>query len=163
MNFVPAFSETLVLAYSAKEAKEQLKINVKPSPDDAFIPKLHEQDYLFTGWVRNGKFRIIRNLGRPENFMPSLKGRIESTSNGSIIFLNYRLNFSSVLFLSLWSLITVSMALIFVMVYEHILYATISILAGIINYTFTTFSFQRQVKKTRKVFHSIFDDNSFPE
>ncbi len=110
------------------------------------MPDIPEQDFRFNGWVEEGRFRLSRKIRRANNFLPIMSGRIEATSMGSIVFIRYRLFFSTTVFLVFWSAITLLFALYF-FVYEQIyINAAVSLLLGVANYVVTIMNFKKEVR-----------------
>ena len=82
--FTRLYNATLAKGYEA-ELKDEYKI-------------------VFNGNVKGNKFPISRKVTTPNNFLPLLKGRIEATPQGCILFLEYGLFFGAKLALITWSL-----------------------------------------------------------
>jgi len=151
MNFVPYYFETLVLPFPSEEVFDIINLNT--------ITRHASQEYkdqLFIGSISKRKFRIYERLNRPDNFLPVIRGRIESTSKGCIIFTSYNLLFSTALFLSFWTIVTLFLFILFLFEFNQILYAALSLLACILNYVFASNQFNRKVKKSRETFYSLF-------
>lgn len=82
---VPTFHETIVLARSGKDIRGRLAAitsNDMPTPDSSF---------WFTGWVLKDRVRLILRVTRPGPYAPVVKGQIEETSTGCILFLRFSL------------------------------------------------------------------------
>lgn len=155
MYFLPIERETWVLPYGEKELFRRLWKVSKPVKVEDPIPDIPEHHFLFNGWVEKSRFKLSRKIGRPNNFLPIIDGKIESTSKGSIIFLRYRMFFSTIAFLIFWSVVTTLIALYFY-IYEKIyLYGTISLLLGIANYAITVLNFKKQVKLSSRVLKEV--------
>lgn len=101
---------------------------------------------LFNGRINNNIFKISQKIKRPDNYIPLIIGKIEETSKGSIIFLKYRLMFSTKMFLIFWSVILILLTLFFSIMYEAYLYAGIAAVLGGINYAIVYYNFKKKVK-----------------
>ena len=81
---VPTFHETIVLARSIKDIRERLAAitsnDIHP-PDSPW----------FTGWVLEDRMRLVLRASRPGPYAPVVKGQLEETSTGCILFLRFSL------------------------------------------------------------------------
>ena len=151
MNFVPYYFETLVLPFTSVEVLEIINLNIINGNASQ-----ENKDRTYMGSISKSKFRIYEKLNRPDNFLPVIRGRIESTSKGCIIFTSYNLLFSTALFLSFWTIVTLLLFILFLFEFNQTLYSAISLLACILNYLFTSNQFHRRAKKSRSSFYSLF-------
>ena len=150
MRIFPYYFETLVLPLSSEKVVQVLLKNTSP-------PKVEsESKSLFLGHVDSHTFRISEKINRPDNFVPLIKGTIENTSKGSIIFTSYNLMFSTALFVAFWSIVTLVLALILILKFNESLYSAISLGAFFLNYVITSINFHRRVKDARQTFYSLF-------
>ena len=97
MKLWPAVTETLVLPVPGKIALQKLKQHV-------FEPDHHDHSdarhkHKFIGRIHDEGFQIHRRLKHPENYLPLIKGSLEQTSKGCLIFIEYKLIFSTRLFM----------------------------------------------------------------
>lgn len=138
MILTPARDETIVLPYDYQ--KVMLKI-VQHLDVEGNIPYK-----AFNGWVKNDRFKISQKVKRPDNYIPLVTGKIESTSKGSILFLKYRLIYSTRMFLIFWSVLLILLTLFFGIQYKAYLYSTIALSLGIVNYLIVYFNFKKKVK-----------------
>jgi len=74
---LPAFTETLVLPLDGDEVERRIDEGI--------------QNRKFIGVVSGGTFSLSAYLIRPPQFQPVVRGRIERSSRGSMIFLRYEL------------------------------------------------------------------------
>jgi hypothetical protein len=119
-------------------------------------------DQYFNGRIQETRFLISRKIKSPENFLPLIKGRVEPTRNGSILFLEYSLFFSTRIFLGFWTLLTLgggSLLLFFKLKSEMGLYL---IGFGILQYLLCMFFFHRQVDKTRDLIYRLLQTKKMP-
>jgi hypothetical protein len=147
MILFPIISETLVLPMPPEEVFFRLQKVTRPDAEHP-VP----EDYRFNGVVENDRFRISRRVDAPENYLPLMAGDVEATSMGCIVFLTYRLFFSSFMFLVFWSIITLLLGVFFLVYPKEIHYALLSFGAGFTNYLLTIINFRRQRRMSREVF-----------
>ena len=150
MRLLPYFQETKVLPYSGQETAFRLKKATRPLEKGAEFPDPVEKAFLFNGWVKENRFRISRKVKHPENFLPLMSGRIESTSTGSILFVRYHLFFSSAMFLIFWTVISTLLFLFFLIFYQEYTYAGIALASGIFNFYIATKNFHLQIRASGK-------------
>ena len=127
INLFPQRSKTLVLAHSQVDVVRRL-VKVARIEEDA--PQRYKP---LMGWVKEDHFQVSLRARRPNGFSPVATGRIEGTSTGCLVFLNYQLMPSTRFYLAFWSLIAVLWGLIMVFHYKSLLLglASIGILAFI--------------------------------
>ena len=158
MEYLPFRSETVVLPYDAAEVKNRLIRVIKPVRDK-YQQKTEEKtgssQYLFNGTFENDRFTISQIIKQPENFLPLISGKIESTSVGCIMFLKYHMFFSTNMFLGFWSVVTFLMTLLFVIGYNNYLYATVCFGFGVVNYSIAIANFNVQVKKSKRLLDQV--------
>lgn len=152
---LPLKDETIVLALTAEEVEEVLWFHTYPVEEGALMPEKPEIDFLFNGWVRHKKFKLSKKIRSPENFLPIIKGRIEETSLGSLVFVQYSLFFSSNFFLIFWTFVTLFLSIFFIAFYDMMLYSAIAFGLGVSNYVIALANFNIQVKKSSKVLHKV--------
>ena len=158
MEYLPFRSETLVLPYDASELQARLTKVIRPVRNK-YQQKTGEDvdssDHLFNGVFENDEFTISRIIKQPENFLPLITGKIEATSVGCILFLKYRMFFSTNLFLGFWSVVTFLMTLLFVIGYNNYLYATVCFGFGVVNYSIAVANFNIQVRQSKKLLNKV--------
>lgn len=137
MIFFPAKDEFLIFPISREHALRRL-INELTLPAGA--------EKKFIGWVEGDQFNISKKLDRPDNFVPVIKGSIDSSSKGIIIILKYRLMFSTKMFLLMWTVILLFLSLFFTLKYNAYLYGTLALGVGVLNYLIVYFNFRKQVR-----------------
>lgn len=155
MIVLPFKRETIVLPFSAEEVEQKLWLHIFPIRSEAIMPMKEDSDFLFNGWIEKRKFSISRKIKNPENFLTLIKGEIEETSLGSLVFVQYSLFFSSNLFLIFWSIVTLFLTFFFIAFYNILLYALIAFFIGVINYMIALANFNIQVKKSRALLLEI--------
>ena len=149
MFFYPERNEILVLPFTEKYAQDKVL-------SELAIPPGSEKK-SFSGWIEGNTFELIRHLHRPDNYSPIIKGMIDASSKGIIIFLSYKLMFSTRLFLTLWTVILIFFTFFFYIKYDAHLYGAVSLLMAIINYLVVYLNFRKQVSVCHDLFVNVFD------
>ncbi len=155
MYLLPRSRETIVLPFLAREVYERIWKSVKPVKNGLLLIEEPEQPFLFNGWVKKDKFSISLKVARPQNFLPVMNGTIEETSTGSIIFVKYRMFPTSATFLVFWSVVTLLMAVFFGYIGRYT-FLVLSVALGVINYVVAVANFKIQVRRSSRIFRSIF-------
>jgi len=121
------------------------------------MPDVEDEQLMFVGKVKQYGFQLSRRVQRANNYLPLMRGHIESTSLGSIVFIRYRLFLWTFSFLVFWSVLTMIFALYF-MVYEEVyVNAIVSLLLGVANYVVAVLNFHRQVKVSSKLLRTVLE------
>lgn len=155
---LPLKDETIVLTLTAEEVEEVLWFHTYPVKEGALMPEKPEIEFLFNGWVRNNKFKLSRKVRSPENFLPIIHGRIEETSLGSLVFVQYSLFFSSNFFLVFWSVVTLLLTIFFIVFHDMVLYGAIAFGVGVSNYIIALANFNIQVKKSSQLLLKVLNE-----
>lgn len=157
MPVFPHQSEVLVSSYSKKEVIGRLN---KVTRDVNFLEYdvRKTKDYSFNGSFEEDRFRISLVIDKADSFLPLIKGRVESTPMGCILFLEYRLFPSSSFFLAFWSGVTLLLALFFGFLANKPFYAIISLGLGVANYLFAWFHFKRKIKISQQIFYGLLNN-----
>jgi hypothetical protein len=145
-SLFPFSQETVVTSYNKTEVYLRLWSVTEPTGDEEWEPDVDEDQLLFNGRVDTDTFRLSRKVKRANNFLPQMRGRVESTSLGSIVFIRYRLFLWTLSFLIFWSILTTLFALYF-LIYEKIyINAAFSLSLGLANYVIAVLNFRKQVR-----------------
>lgn len=146
MTLIPHKNETLVAPITALQAISRLSLVTQPA---SLNESKENPGILFIGHIGQSSFRISRKVNYPQNYLPIIRGSIEGSSRGCIIFIKYRLFFSSTLFFTFWTSMTFLIGLFFTIFSRDYWYAAIAFSSGIANYTVTLLNFNKQVKLSR--------------
>ncbi len=147
MKIIPRQTETVISPLQPSEINRRLDgLTVSPS----LRSNRPEEDAMFQGRIHNRTFVLSRKIRHPNNFIPLVNGRIESTSKGSIIFIKYSLFRSSLMFLSFSIGIAFLIGLIFIFTGLPELYSITAFALGLANYLVTLLNFNRQVRLTHE-------------
>jgi hypothetical protein len=147
MNLLPQDSETFVVSRKAHEVQIVL---AQASVSENLVQNRKEHvEKLFVGWVKENKFQLSIRPKRPNSFLPVMKGKMESTSTGSILFVTYNLFPSTRLYLSFWSLFSVitGIILFFQLSTVYVPVATIGVLVSIHYIAWANFKMQVRISR----------------
>ncbi|AHM60636.1 hypothetical protein D770_11895 [Flammeovirgaceae bacterium 311] len=155
MQLFPYKQETFVLPYTADEALKRMRVHTRPISGEYEFSTNEEKRFLFNGVVKKGIFRISRRVQKPENFLPLLLGRLETTSVGSLLFVSYRLFFATAMFLIFWSVVCLLLTLFFLIYHQAWLYAGIAFGTGCVQYIIAIKNFSFQVNRSRQELEKV--------
>jgi hypothetical protein len=149
ISLLPAIRETIVLPLAAEIVFERLSASTSNQ-----IPI--SKGILFSGWVRLDRFRISLRQRRPSNYAPIVVGIIEPTSNGCILFVDYKLVPSMRVFIMFWTLLIVLGSLVSGLQFKNIAYtfAGLAILGFI--YWIVWSNFKLQIKPAHQALLGLF-------
>ena len=96
---LPQESETLIVSHDWDVVLQRLeRASTFDTIEGGKVPVL-------TGWVKEDRFQLMLRQRRPNGFMPIVEGRIDPTSAGCLLFLDYKLMPMTRMYLILWSVI----------------------------------------------------------
>ncbi|GAB4107841.1 hypothetical protein GCM10028791_02880 [Echinicola sediminis] len=153
LKYLPHHTEVLVSSMTCEEVITRLDAVTKDV--DYLSHPLNDQGQLFNGKVYDHSFRLSLVVRRADSFLPLIKGKIESSHSGCIIFLDYRLFSGSVFFLVFWSIITLAMGIFFFLLAGEPWFGAISLAIGVGNVWFAWGHFKRKVRQSQKIFHEM--------
>ena len=144
ISLLPSRDETLVLPLSADEVFTRFSRVARNDLTDA-----QDKSILFSGWVKQDGFRISLKVSRPNNFLTLVKGRIEPTSSGCLIFIHYQLFPTTKLFVNFWLLLTCLFSIAVGFQYSSFWYALGGLAIAICIYLITWSNFNLQLNIAR--------------
>ncbi|MDH5396685.1 MAG: hypothetical protein OEX02_00955 [Cyclobacteriaceae bacterium] len=147
---LPYRKETIVLTKKAEEVLNLLNQSVDH--------KRKKDKKVFTGKVQGNTLNLTRITERVENFKPQIKGRIENTSRGSILFLTYTLEFSTRMYVVFWSVTSFFFALVLWFIRNDLFLGLMALGGLILNILVTHVNFYRQLKITRSDLYKVLND-----
>ncbi|HAS44184.1 MAG TPA: hypothetical protein DCS93_27140 [Microscillaceae bacterium] len=165
MKLFPCQSSVFVSGHTTDEIVHKLDMAIKPAQVKEDVMSEHwllptrslEQDYPFRGSVKEANFRIARKMSYPEYFMPMIEGKIESTSKGCILFVEYSLLKGTRFFMSIALVFTFLIGMFFLLAERNLLYFLASLSAMGVGYGVTWLSFQQKVKICRDLLEETLD------
>ena len=110
---LPNANETLIVVHDWDEVLQRLG---KITTSERLSKQQPEK--ILAGWIKDDRFQLLIRQRRPNSFMPMVEGRIDPTSTGCLIFLQYRLMPVTRMYLVLWTIIA-SVSGIFLAIYYN--------------------------------------------
>lgn len=147
MTFLPYHYETFVLTQPSLEAIQKIH---KVTTTKVLLQNQEGAQYRFSGWVQENRFRISLKISKPNNYIPLVVGKIETTSSGCLVFVSYKLFPVTKMFLIFWSLFITLVGILASYQYQSLLYAVGSLLILVIIHWVTWSNFKIQLKLTRQ-------------
>lgn len=144
INLLPSHDETFVLPLNAEEVFTRLS---KVTRND--LAAVQDKSILFSGWVKQDRFRISLKVNRPNNFLTLIKGRMESTSSGCLIFIDYQLFPTTRLFVSFWLFLSCLFSVAVGFQYSNFWYSLGGLAIAICIYLITWSNFNLQLTLAR--------------
>ncbi len=144
INLLPSHDETLVLPLSVEEVVKRLSGITRND-----LAAIQDKSVLFSGWIKEDRFRISLKVSRPNNFLTLIKASIESTSSGCLIFIDYQLFPTTKLFVSFWLLLTFLFSIAVGFQYSSFWYALGGVAIAICIYLITWSNFHLQLNMAR--------------
>lgn len=143
-GLLPSHDEILVLPLTAEEVFTKFLLVTRND-----LAAIQDKSILFSGWVKQDRFRISVKVNRPNNFLALIKGRIESTSSGSLVFLDYQLFPTTRLLITFWLLFTLLFTAIVSFQFSSALYlfGGLAIVVGIYLITWSNFKIQLNIAR----------------
>lgn len=144
ISLLPSHDETLVLPLSAEEVFTKFSSVTRND-----LAAVQDTSILFSGWVKADRFRVSVKINRPNNFLALIKGRIESTSSGSLVFLEYQLFPTTRLLVTFWLLFTLLFTAIVSFQFSSYFYlfSGLAVGVGIYLITWSNFKIQRNIAR----------------
>jgi len=111
IQLLPQKNETLIVAHDWDVVLERLsEVTTGQINYEGTVPK------KLAGWIKDDRFQLLIRQRRPNSFAPVVEGKIDPTSTGCLIFLQYRLMPMTRMYLVLWTIIA-SISGIFLAIY----------------------------------------------
>ncbi|MDN3668889.1 hypothetical protein QWY93_06070 [Echinicola jeungdonensis] len=155
MHYLPRYSEVLVSSMSLEEVIMRLKSVTQKVDYLTYRGEQAVHQPLFNGRVEKDSFRLSLLINKADSFLPLIKGKVESTPSGCIIFLDFTLFSGSIFFLIFWSVVTLAMGIFFFFAASEPWFALITITVGVGNIIFAWIHFKRKVKQSQEIFHEM--------
>jgi hypothetical protein len=143
LNIIPYYKQTFVSSLSQDEILEKIREATKEGINyrESAVNK-----YEFNGSVSENSFRLSRIVHQPNTFLPLLKGKIESTKSGSILFVTCEMFYTTKVLLVLWTVLPLLIFILNLLVTAGYFYALLALFFGVFNYIVTVANFHRQRK-----------------
>ena len=153
----PTYSEILVSPLPAEEVmKKALRVTREMNYSDPISIESQEK-HLFNGSVDKNTFQLSLKTENADSFIPLIRGKVETTRKGCILFLHYSFFPSTVFFIGFWVVVTFFMMLFFLTLQLDLKLAALCLVAGMGNYWFSSMHFMRKVKQSQQALHRMLD------
>lgn len=106
---LPHASRTLVTILQAEEVFDRMR---RATTRQLLTQNLAPEQVRFTGVVQPERFSIAMRVNRPNSFLPIVRGRIEATQSGCLIFMKAALFPATRVYMVFWLLFVVAAGLI---------------------------------------------------
>lgn len=150
----PKYTEVLVSGYLPEDLSGILG-QATAQVDYLEFARRGTNGLYFNGKVELESFNLSLLVEKADSFLPLIKGRLERTPMGSILFLSYELFPSSLFFLLFWTVATLGLALLFIMLQHNWIHALICLSICIGNYVFVLHHFKRKVAVSSAIFRKL--------
>ncbi len=107
MRLYPQETETHVIPHDFELVSSRLEAVIGRQVTISEVPR------LIDGWLKDDKFQLTLRTRRQQLFVPLVNGRIESSSKGSLVFIDYALFPATKMLLTFWSVVLPLLAIVF--------------------------------------------------
>ncbi len=115
MKLIPSKKVLLVSPLSEEQVKGILKDVISPKKRSLFNLKEAKNNTFFEGFIVDNQFQIQRIITNRNSFLPQIKGQFKSSSNGTVISLNLKVQAFVLVFMSIWfSMVSVAFVATFI-------------------------------------------------
>jgi hypothetical protein len=147
----PYYRQTLVSAFSQEQILERLMEVTKEHIEAGYLAGKYE----FNGRIGDAEFQLSRMITQPNTFLPLIKGKIESTKAGSILFVTFEMFYTTKILLFIWTVIPFMIFLINLILLDGYFYALLALFFGLFNYVVTLANFHRQRRISMEILNRI--------
>ena len=152
-NFYPQDKETRLVSLSETQLFEKFEKHIKPVKGAGQSEE--SKDHLFNGvWNEEG-FSLSLKLKIGNNFIPIINGNFLMSEEGILIKMTYDFFPATKKLLMFWTILTLSITLFFVGIYQAWLYGAISFGFCLVNYILSIENFKIQVRKSKRMFEKM--------
>jgi hypothetical protein len=148
---LPSFHETIVLPRSADAVQDLLM----RATSNKLFRQSDEDQLFFNGWVQKYRFRFSLRRLRANHYLPLVIGKVEATSSGSILFVDYKLIPTTRVLLVLWTLLLTLGAFIVSYQLKNNYYLLGGTGAILLIHAIVHSNFRLQLKPTRSTLHHL--------
>jgi hypothetical protein len=150
----PKHTEVLVSAYLQEDLSEIIG-KATAEVDYLQFTGRGNKGLYFNGKVELDSFNLSLLVEKADSFLPLIKGRMERTPMGSILFISYELFPSSLFFLIFWTIASFGLGLLFIGMEHKWIPALICFGICIGNYLFVLHHFKRKVAVSSTIFRKL--------
>ncbi|HYF69155.1 MAG TPA: hypothetical protein VD884_13520 [Ohtaekwangia sp.] len=144
MHLLPHKNETLVVAHSWDVVLKRLTQEIE-KPLSFGIPS------SLSGWVKDDEFEVTLKVRRYHAFIPVIRGSIEPTANGCILFLEYRMLRFNRFFILIWTFFLIVSGIV-LLIYKDMMFGGICLGMVLLLHTVAWANFRLHLKSTREIF-----------
>lgn len=156
MLWWPYVAETTILTRAKVSVLNDIHLSIKPSEKDEYlIDGVAPSKQVFKGWVKEDSFLLSLLLGYHQQFLPIIHGRIEESSRGSIVFIQYKLISSTQFFFFIGLGMCLFSAFAFVLLDSNWSYAAFALSIIGVYYVLMMINFQRFYKQSQEQLREI--------
>ncbi|PWJ38428.1 hypothetical protein [Sediminitomix flava] len=141
MTIFPETSQTIILPYE----REELLYKIEQLTDS--------EDFYFQGVIDADGFSLQELANKQANYAPIIKGKIEDTRRGCLLFLDYKLLQSSRIMIGSWLF---GLSFIFFLLFtahQYSLYTVIILLLLPLHSLVAHILFRKEVKRIKRLFN----------
>jgi hypothetical protein len=150
----PKHTEILVSGYLPEDLSEILG-KATTEVDYLEFASSGDKGVYFNGKIDLDIFNLSLLVEKADSFLPLIKGRVERTPMGSILFLSYELFPSSMFFLFFWTIASFGFGLLFIAIEHKWIPALICFGICIGNYAFVLHHFKRKVAVSSAILRKL--------
>jgi hypothetical protein len=151
LTLLPSHQETLVVALRGDEVLARLFTAI----DNRVTKEEARGQIFFNGGVTNDRFRISLRIWRPNNYVPVVNARIDPTSTGCLLFIDYALFPATKLFVIFWLLFILAASIVSGYHWKNIIYLMAGVGIAAVAWWFVWYNFRIQLKATREALLKI--------
>lgn len=158
IGILPQSSRTLVTILTPDEVYQRL--GEATTNNQLVQNRIVAQKIAFVGTVQPEMFRISRKVSRPNNFLPLVRGRVEPTPSGCIIFMKSFLFPSTRTYLVFWLLFVLVAGIIVSRQYESPFVLAAPLFLDLAILWISWANFRMQLRLTMKVLDDVLNDQN---
>ncbi len=149
---LPHASRTLVTILQPEEVFDRIR---KVTTRQLLTQNLAPEQIRFTGAVQPERFAISMRVNRPNSFLPIVRGRIEATHSGCLIFMKAVLFPSTRVYMVFWLLFVPAAGLIAMRQYDSFLPLIIAVVVDLAVLWIAWANFRIQFRLSMKAFDEV--------
>ncbi|SFF38796.1 hypothetical protein [Thermoflexibacter ruber] len=146
----PYYKQTFVSSYTQEQILERLREFTKEEGKES-NPVRRE----FNGKIDTDGFQISRMITQANTFLPVIKGKIEGTKTGSILFITCEMFYTTKILLFIWTVIPLLIFLLTLLFVQGYFYPLLALFFGLFNYIVSVANFHRQRKISMQILDKI--------
>lgn len=155
---LPKSSRTLVTILKPQEVFQRLRDAT--TRQVLMQNKVSLRDVVFVGSVQPDRFNISLKVRRPNSFLPVIRGRLEPTQSGCLIFMNAFLFTSTRTYLIFWLLFVLVAGLIVSRQYASPYMLAAPLLLDLIILWISWANFKMQLRITMRALDNVLNDQN---